>query len=174
MPMNHFNSMFGTCGRNFKRALLTVAIACASFAAFFASADNTHLIVHFKDGSKTSFVLADKPAVSFVDNNVRIRAQHVDTDFDAATVVKFSFGDETSSIRKVEADEIRFTIPDADHLTVEGLKAGEAVTVVSIEGRIVRVMRADAAGPAQIELTELAGGVYIIATESGKSIKMKH
>ena len=73
MPMNHFNSMFGTCGRNFKRALLTVAIACASFAAFFASADNTHLIVHFKDGSKTSFVLADKPAVSRYRGEILLR-----------------------------------------------------------------------------------------------------
>lgn len=174
MPMNYFRTMSGKCGRNVRRALLTVAVAFASFASFIASADNTHLIIHFKDGSKTSFVLADKPSVSFVDNNVRVRAQHVDTDFDASTVVKFSFGDETSSVGKVEADEIRFTIPDADHVMAEGLKAGESVTVVSVEGRIVKAVRADAAGNARIELTGLASGVYVIATESGKNIKIKH
>lgn len=171
--MNHFRSKFGAPKR-LERALLTLVVAFASLATFGASVASTHLIIHFTDGTKTGFVLADKPAVSFVDNNVRVRANHVDTDFEVSTVEKFVFGDALASIETVAPNEVRFTIPDADHVTVEGLKRGETVTVVSVEGRVVHAVRANADGSVQIELTQLPKGIYIVATESGKTIKMKH
>lgn len=171
--MNCFYTVFGACRRASRRLLLTVAAACGLFAATAATV-NTHLIIHFKDGSTTSFVLTDKPSVKFVDNNIRVRAQHVDTDYEASKVAKFVFGDAVSSIREVAANEVRFTIPDGDHIYVSGVNSGETVRVFSVDGYQVAAVRADAEGNAEIDLTELPKGVYVVATESGRTIKMKH
>lgn len=173
MQMNCFKAVFGAGRRISKRLCVTVAAVCGIFA-MWAAPVSTHLIIHFTDGSATSFVLTDKPSVSFVDNCVRVRAKHVDTDFEASKVAKFVFGDAVSSIEKIGDNEVRFTIPDCDHIYVSGVKGAETIRVVSVEGRLMTSVRADADGNAEIDLTEMPKGVYIVATESGKNIKMKH
>lgn len=171
--MKCFNATTGILCRRVRASIWASIIACGLFCAVKASA-NTHLIIHFKDGSATSFVLADKPSVTFEDKYLRVHAKQVDTDFELANVAKFVFGDGTSSLETIEAQEVRFTIPDCDHVTVSGLKCGETVRAISIDGRIQATVRASEDGYAELNLTDLAKGIYVIATESGKTIKMKH
>lgn len=148
-------------------------MALAIFVARSATV-NSHLIVTFTDGSTTSFLLADKPKVTFVDNFVRVTSNLVDSDFEASKVKKFVFGDQLASIDEVATDETRFVVIDPDHVSVYGLKAGENISVYSIDGRSVMNARAAADGSATLDLSELPGAIYIIATQSGKTIKIKH
>lgn len=156
--------------------LLSSAFVAGSLLTSLAASANTHLIVMFNDGTATSFIIADKPHVSFSEKRMHIRANDVTTDYEVSAVKKFIFGDEALSVESPADDfrETRFTYTDRNTLSASGLLPGETVSLVSVEGRPAGNYNADADGSIVIDLSALPTGIYVVATKSSGNFKIKH
>lgn len=162
--MKHFYSI---------RRMLASAVMLAAAGAAFAG---SYLVVHFADGSTTSFVVDDKPRVTFGDDRMSIRSAEIVTDYAVADVKKFEFSDKSSdAMLEAGGQEVRYTFTDAATLRADGLRAGERVSVVSAaDGRQAATFQADADGSLVIDLSPLAAGVYVVAPQYSRTIKIRH
>lgn len=151
------------------------AVMAAGLAFGFEAFAESHLIIHFNDGTATSFVVAQKPKLTFGETTLHVDAQELAADYPIANVKKFVFGDESAiSNPRLEEKECRFTFVDRDHVTATGLQPGETITLTSTDGRQALRLNADANGCAEIELTSLPAGIYIVGAKSAQNIKIKH
>lgn len=135
-----------------------------------------HLILHFTDGSTTGFVVAEKPHVSFSDSKLLVRSNDITTDYDIATVRKFEFGDMVAiDAPALPGTATRFCYTDHNNLSASGLKAGELLRLVALDGRVAATVRADADGNLALDLSDLPTGIYVVSVEtSAKNFKIKH
>lgn len=155
---------------------MIVMLAIAGLLMPVFAADITHLIVNFNNGSKASFVLADKPTVKFEGKQINIKSEALTAGYAMADVRNFVFGDITmAAIADVEAGEMRYVFVNPDELMIIGATPGATVTVTSVQGvgMLSRCVAAD--GTATIDLSTLPHNIYIVTTTpTGQSIKIKH
>lgn len=134
----------------------------------------SHLVVYFTNGSATSFVVDDKPHVSFSENEILIRAKDMSTEYPVASVRKFAFADKSGLVSPELIDnEVRFTYTDRDCLGACGLKSNEPITLYRTDGTCALTTKANADGNAEIDLSNLEPGIYIVNTAS-KTFKIQH
>lgn len=159
------------------RTMMLVALLVGGFALSASAATSlTHLIVNFKNGSKTSFVLADKPVVKFDDKKINIKADIIMADYAMAEVRNFVFGDVSeATIAEVASDnEIRYVFVNPDEFVAAGLSAGDCMTVASVNGVVVMTGVADNDGSVTLDLSSLPHGVYVVTAPNKQAIKIKH
>lgn len=143
------------------------------FAAPAMNAEETDcLAVHFKNGEKIYYVLAEKPVATFVGDKLHINATEISDEHDMSTVEKFTFGlYDPSSVTELEAGASRITLIDKT-LTLEGFTAGAEIAIFDIRGVRVVADAIGADGVQSVSLASLAGGVYIVTVDS-KSFKIR-
>ncbi|MCM1347889.1 MAG: hypothetical protein NC338_00635 [Firmicutes bacterium] len=130
------------------------------------------LTLHMANGSKTSFVIEEKPHISFSDSKMHIRSNELVTDYDLASVAKFTFDDLSNISSAVSENEVRFTYLGTS-LSAAGLTPGETVMLATIDGRIALTANAHSDGSLNIDLSHLQPGIYIVACKSSKNFKIK-
>ena len=79
---------------------------------------------------------------------------------------------ENLGITDPEADADTEIDLDNDQFTVKGVRPGSIVTLFAIDGHIKARTQADATGYAQISLTDMHPGIYIVTLSEGKSKKL--
>ena len=79
---------------------------------------------------------------------------------------------ENLGITDPEADADTEIDLDNDLFTVKGVRPGSIVTLFAIDGHIKARTQADATGYAQISLTDMHPGIYIVTLSEGKSKKL--
>lgn len=132
------------------------------------------IVLHFTDGSTTSFLVAEKPKVSFGESSIHVTAQNIEADYDLISVHKFTF-DSTISLgsNQIDDNETRFELTGRSGVRAIGLKPYEKAHVHTLNGILVSSFSADDNGIAEMDLSSLSAGVYVISTESGNSFKIK-
>lgn len=155
------------------RRLVAATLLAVGASLSAMAAEQNLLVLIFHDGHKQSYVLADRPKVTFEGSTLHVDASAVSDTYTVAEVNKFVFdkGDATA-IAPVSAGETRLTLTDGVHATLEGLTPGTAVRVYDLSGHTFQSAAADADGKAHVSLSGLQGGVYVISTADGKSYKI--
>lgn len=161
-----------------KELLLTLAKRCLLLA--FVVLTNTvamaedGVVVKLKNGSEVGFVFSSKPNVSPGAKLTISAADGTVVSYDYAEVSSVSFGEvKVTGIDDVQASpscDVVFRLFDG-RLMVEGLSAGESVSVYTVGGRLLTTEKQSADGAA-ISVPLNARGVLIVRTSTGISYKV--
>lgn len=147
-------------------------------APVFASNEPSQLIVKFKDNTKETFVLANKPVITFDTEKFYINT----SDFSAelSDVEEFCFETETTGIDAVKKDNaadasssFTFRFVDGRTVYISGLDDSARITVYSLSGAQVNTRIDRGNESAVVDFGNQPAGVYIIRAnkQSFKIIK---
>lgn len=152
------------------------AILCFFGSITAQAGDYNVLVIQFADGTSQSYVLEERPNVTFDATKLYVRSKYVDDVHEYKNVKKFVFEThDLSGIKNIQKDECRLTFIGGNMATVNGLPAGLSATLCDTAGRNVMKAKADATGTVNFQLQGLPAGTYIIALSNGKSFKiLKH
>lgn len=151
-----------------RRLVLLLVLAVAPALAYAA---DEALIVTYKNNQTYSYVLANRPMVTFDDTRLFITGADIDDSHMMKDVKTFTFR-ATTAIQEVAADERRIVFTDNATVTLQGFTAGTNVAVWNIAGQNVLTSAVAADGTAALNISHLASGTYIVATADGKSFKI--
>ena len=127
-----------------------------------AMVDRKFLVVETKDHVKTTYMLSDKPQVTFEGNSLHIVSEKADATYNLLDIQNFTY--ETQSVTGVS--ELREEPATIDYnngeLVVSGLKANGAVSIYAMDGKLVQQRTASRGGTFRLSLSSLPHGVYIV------------
>ena len=135
-----------------------------------ASAEGMKYVVFdLRDGTQTVIALQDKPIITCQSGELKVTvAGEEKVSASLGDVAKYYFSDTPSGIFEMTEEKTRI---EMGHLYVTRAKAGESVRVYTSDGRMVGSYRISADGNADIDLTTLGKGLYIVKTAKA-SIKI--
>jgi hypothetical protein len=153
-----------------KRCLLLAAVVLMSAVAMAEDG----VIVKLKNGSEVGFVFSSKPNVAPGAELAITTSDGTKVSYDYADVRSVRFGEVTSTgIDDVETSsscDVVFHFLDG-RLSVEGLPAGESVSVCTVGGQLLATEKQSADGTA-LSVPLDARGVLIVRTSTGVSYKV--
>ncbi|MBQ6693431.1 MAG: T9SS type A sorting domain-containing protein [Bacteroidaceae bacterium] len=124
--------------------------------------DKNTLVIHLTDGTSVSFLLAERPRVTFAGDSLRIVSSVAEAALLRSEVRRFEFvADAASSVVDVPTASGECVI-SKNLLSVSGLNAGATVRLYSLDGRLVCTVCASAEGIATLSTDGLSAGVYVI------------
>ena len=140
---------------------LIIAFALAAMPWTESQAEGVQfLVVNGKDGTKTTFALADNPKVSCKSGELSVVAGSRTFTLSLADVQNYQFAVESTGIEDVVKDGgVKL---ENGCVVISGLNAGGVVSVYQQDGRQIKGFKADAGGNAVVRLTDLPKGVLII------------
>ena len=135
-----------------------------------ASAEGMQYVVFdLKDGTQTVIALQDKPVITCQDGELKVTvAGQQKVSAPLGDVAKYYFSDTPLSIFEMTEEKPRIEL---GHLYIAHAKAGDVVRVYTTDGRMASTFRIADNGSADIDLTTLGKGLYIVKT-SKTSIKI--
>ncbi len=160
-----------------KRLKLTIVLAAfAALCSLGATAATPGVTFQFKNGTKASFAFSSKPKIEISSAGVTLSATGKEkASYQFSDVQRYYFESDIpdDAVEQIETASRRPVFSCANGmLSVRNMQAGERIRVVSISGAVVKSTAADTDGQAQIDLSSMATGVYVVATESGVNFKI--
>lgn len=152
------------------KILATFLILLSSLAVNAAN----YLTVTDADGSKTSFVLTQKPVVSFTTSSLRLVAGNDTIDYPLSQYRSFALTDdnETTGISATKRLKASPLFSFGNTLRGSGLEPNSTVALYSVSGQLLKQSRVSANGTVSIPLEGLKGVVVVkAANKSFKFIK---
>ena len=150
----------------FHIVLLSLVLLLCSSVGWAASGTYVALKIHCKSGADVIILLDERPKVIFDNNDLVIATQTRMVNYPAEEVLKFTYLDELP----VHVDNVTFSGMvlsfDDGKLMVQHLAPNTAVTVCSVDGRLLASGQSDAQGRVSLTLPEVPGGVYVVQTPS--------
>ncbi len=132
-----------------RKFLLSIMMLACQTLAF---ADGSALLITFNDGTTTSYVLSEKPRVTFSEGNMLIQASDASAQYARADVSRFTFVDAgEASIKNLKQGSIAFEYHD----NIIRL-AGAQIEVFATNGTLVKK------GSGNVSLEDLSDGVYAV------------
>lgn len=151
-----------------KRSILVSAAIMLGMTQL--NAEPTHLTVELKAGDKYSFLLADKPVVTFKSGDLVVNGDS-ETSYSIEGVKNFHFTEgEASGLETLSSGDIRISSLDGSTIQVQNIGKESIVTLVNVSGVLVSSAQSDSEGSATISLPQ-SKGVYILSV-AGKSLKI--
>ena len=135
-----------------------------------ASAEGMKYVVFdLRDGTQTVIALQDKPVITCQSGELKVTvAGEEKVSASLGDVAKYYFSETPLSIFEMTEEKPRI---EMGHLYVTRGKAGDAVSVYTTDGRMVGTYPITANGTADIDLTTLGKGLFIVRTAKA-SIKI--
>lgn len=124
-------------------------------------AASSHMIVELSSGDKYSFLLNDKPVITFSDDLFVVNG-NATTSYALSDVKSYYFGDGSGVLSGV-MEELSFQVLLAGESTLQinHASANVPIRLVSVKGEVLSSVNSDHAGSATIELPHTKG-VYLI------------
>ncbi len=130
-------------------------------------ADNQNtLIVKTKDGAQTTFVLQDKPRVTFEGTDLKVVSDKETVAFALADVLRFEYV-------KKDALGIDEDVVDPTGVSYQGgvlvisqLRQGASVAVYTLDGKLLRQLTASHSGTYRLNLSALPTGLYLVKADN--------
>lgn len=144
-----------------------VVLVCVMLMGLAAKAQTAqYLIVTQQDATQVAFALAEKPVVTLTDGIFKAETPTQTFEVVLADVLNYTFSDQApyTDIEQVSADTK--PIIEAGRAQLAGLKPGTVVNVFTIDGRRAANAVAASNGTADIDLSGLGNGVFILTTPS--------
>lgn len=144
-----------------KRWILLAALL--SLFTMVKAADKNAVRVYEANGNSATYLLSERPSVSFSGDALVLKAGDVEVSYPLNPSVRFEFvesSEESTGIQSAQA-EPSFGIT-ADEITVSNVRPNSVVSIYNLSGLVVKSARADNEGRAIINLPK---GTYIVKTE---------
>lgn len=163
-------SLKNLCGKS--RSVLVAALLCCPILSAMA-VEQSLLTIVFHDGNKQSYVLTERPKVTFDATSLFVTGTTVSDTYRIAEVDKFVFdkGNPTD-IRDVASGEVRLTFVDGENVLLEGLQPSAVVRLFDISGKSLASLKATADGKASVSLEGGEAGVYVVSISDGRTFKV--
>ncbi len=142
-----------------KRLIIAFVLAALPLAESLADGVR-FLVVNGKDGTKTTFALADNPKVSCNGGDLTVVAGSRTYTLSLADAQNFQFAVESTGIEEFVKDS--GVKQENGCVVFSGLNGGGIVSVYLQDGRLIKDCKADAGGNAVVELSGLPKGILII------------
>ena len=138
----------------------------------YAQTGNSALFVTLKNGNIHSFLLSEKPEITFVGSNFVISTTSTTLRYDRTEIEDFHFADSSVGIDDVKDNEMRI-IRQNDNIQIYGLLSEyKPIRVYSINGILCETHIDITDDYANINLSNLTPNTYIIKLGNNKSIKI--
>ena len=148
-----------------KKLLFLLILLLALPIGMLADNQNT-LIVKTKDGAQTTFVLQDKPRVTFEGTDLKVVSEKETVAFALADVLRFEYV-------KKDALGIDEDVVDPTGVSYQGgvlvisqLRQGASVAVYTLDGKLLRQLTASHSGTYRLNLSELPTGLYLVKADN--------
>lgn len=155
-----------------KKIIFPIVTLLLSLMPFSLLAENvSYLVVDLADGSQTVVPLADQPVISCKGGELKVTvADDVKVSASLSDVRQYAFSIDvpTSVGSLMSKSEARL---EQGHVYMANAKAGETVGIYKPGGQLVKQVRIGHDGLADIDLTALAKGLYIVKS-ANTSIKI--
>ena len=163
-------SLKNLCGA--RRSTLAAMLLCCPALSSFAVEQNLLTIV-FHDGNKQSYVLIDRPKVTFDAKTLYVTGTDISDNYQIGDVDKFVFdkGNPTD-IRAVDENELRLSFTDGSTVSLEGVEPGTKVGLYDVAGAKLSTKAASANGRAIVNLADKRPGVYVISVGNSRTFKV--
>lgn len=145
-----------------KRLLLCFLVALLVCPVF---SQNT-LTIHQKDGQQFSFGFADKPVITYTDNDLVLKTAKTEVHYPLSSLAKFTFTDLEDAVISIEGNNAAQLVLDNYVVNIIGAKSGIAVSVIGSDGKILATYKTDENGTVTFSVAELPEGTYVIKSES--------
>ena len=123
-------------------------------------------VVWLSDTEKHVYPLSEKPMVTMANGLFTLSTINTTVTYQHDKVVKFTLtSDETVGIEQVEEQRQPTVERFADHVVISGSKANSPVSIYNMSGRLVGTQRTDGTGYAEVQLSQLPAGIYVVKTE---------
>jgi len=140
-----------------------IAMMLSALPILGALADGVRLlVVNAKDGTKTTFGLAEEPKISFSNGELNIVSSSQSFSISLADIQNYSFAEESTGIGEVIKDGSAKL--DNGFVVFNGLAAGSKVVAYMQDGKLVKESKANSNGTAIIDLSGLPKGILILQT----------
>lgn len=118
------------------------------------------LIVYGKDGTYTSFALAEEPKVTFTGGELCIESSSSTFSMSLADVQNYTFSVESTGISEaIKEGNVKL---ENGFVVFSGFAEGSRVTVNTLEGKLVSERKTDSEGSAVLDLSGLPKGILLI------------
>ena len=127
-----------------------------------AKADNVKYLVLNSGGEETIIALADNPVMTIDEGILKVTVageEKVSADLSQGLSYSFSEADPTAIQEVLNNESSRL---EQGHVYIVHARAGETVRVFTIDGKLVASQRIGKEGCADIDLTTLGKGLYIV------------
>ena len=128
------------------------------FVGATAFAQNA-LVVELRDGSSATFLLADKPRVTFAVEQLNIVSPSASMEFNRSDIKNWHFASAPTSIEDVTVDA-KATL-EGNNLVITGITEDTAITLYTVSGAVVK-RSAAINGNCTIPLDDLTAGLYLV------------
>lgn len=156
------------------KRLSFILLAAMLFLPSLLMAENTQYLVLTRNNTEVAkFSLKDTPVITFSNGNLVVTSNGEELLSTSMDGLKNSFESVSTGIQDINSDEPakpRFYFGEA---VFEGLKAGDQITVYTIDGKAVSRTTANANGSAAIDISSLGKGIFILRTPT-QSIIIKN
>ena len=126
-----------------------------------AKADNVKYLVLNSGGEETVIALADNPVMTIEEGILKVTvAGEEKVSADLSQGLTYSFSETATSIQEILNNESSRL--EQGHVYIAHARAGETVRVFTVDGKLVASQRVNSEGTADIDLTTLGKGLYIV------------
>lgn len=139
-----------------KRLLLTVLCFCGLLQCY----GQKKLVLHQTNGTNVSIGFDEKPVLSVYVNGVRLATSTYDVCYENNQVKSFEIVDTNTGINDI-AEHTKPSLSNGQ-ISVDNAKSGTEVMVYSTQGMLVSKVAADENGHANVNLSSLPTGVYVV------------
>ena len=144
-----------------KRIFIAMVLSVLPFIGIIADSVR-FLVVNAKDGTKTTFGLAEEPKISFSNGELNIVSSSQSFSISLAEIQNYSFADESTGIAEVIKDgSVKL---ENGFVVFNSLAAGSKVVAFMQDGKLVKESKADSNGLAILDLSGLPKGILILQT----------
>ena len=145
------------------KTLKFLLMALVVMIAANAKAGNVqYLVLDLANGTQTVVALDDQPVITCKGGELKVTVgSEVKVSASLDDVAKYSFSENEipSSLQPILSEESRI---EEGHFYVANAKKGDVVCVYSVSGRLVASQRVDDNGIADVDLTTLGKGLFIV------------
>lgn len=136
------------------------------------AAESKSLIVELQNGSQTTFVLSEKPEMTFANHVLTIVMNNKSSDFEISDVKQFYFGEISSDIQQLKVNELKIVYQSDDKVVIEGASESDRIVIYSIKGVMQKAAVSFDGEKAEVSLSSLPKGTYIVNVQNKQSFKI--
>lgn len=124
------------------------------------------------NGETRSFAFLEKPVITFVDDYIRVTTATESVMFVRSEVDSYSFKSDSEGINSPELSGLLVSRVSNDLLRVEGAPADCVISVWTVGGAACLTLRCNDGGSADVDLTNLVAGAYVVRIGECQTLKI--
>lgn len=125
------------------------------------------ITINQKDGQQFSFGFADKPVITYTENDLVLKTTKTEVQYPLSSLSKITFTDAETGVDAIRDDIQSPALTLDDYvINITGAKAGINVSLIATDGKTIGTYKTDQDGSVSFSIADLSLGIYIIKSEN--------